>query len=70
MGLYNFIWDAAQSGQIRELQERVEKLEEQTEILYEWVQYFRQKEQNEQIQNQGRSPGVYTQSNGPTETST
>jgi uncharacterized protein (UPF0335 family) len=44
MGAFDFTWNAIQSGQIRELEERIEKLEEQNQILYEWVQYFRQKE--------------------------
>ena len=52
MGLYDFWWNASQSSQIHNLEERVEKLEEQNKILYEWVQYFKnvleQKEQNAQ----------------------
>lgn len=43
MGAYDFWWNATQSRQIDELEERIEKLEEQTEILYEWVQYFKQR---------------------------
>ena len=46
MGAYDFMWNAIQSGQIRDLVERIEKLEEQNKILYEWVQYFRQKEKD------------------------
>ena len=42
MGALDFIWNAHQSDQIDELEERIKKLEEQNEILYEWVQYFRQ----------------------------
>ena len=42
MGALDFWWNAAQSRQIDELEERIEKLEEQNQILYEWVQYFRQ----------------------------
>jgi hypothetical protein len=42
MGAYDLILHAAQSEQIRNLEERVEKLEEQNQILYEWVQYFKQ----------------------------
>ncbi len=42
MGAFNFIWDLHQSDQIDKLEERIEKLEEQNQILYEWVQYFRQ----------------------------
>jgi len=45
MGVWNFIVDAHQSGQIDELEDRVEKLEEQVQILYDWVQYFRKKEE-------------------------
>lgn len=49
MGAYDLILHAAQSEQIRDLEERIVKLEEQTQILYEWVQYFRSKEkENEQ----------------------
>lgn len=43
MSAFNFMWDLAQSGQIAELEERVEKLEEQNQILYEWVLYFKQR---------------------------
>lgn len=43
MGVWNFIVDAHQSGQIYELEERIKKLEEQNQILYEWVQYFKQR---------------------------
>jgi uncharacterized membrane protein len=42
MSAYDFMWNAAQSGQISELEKRIEKLEEQNQILYEWVQYFKQ----------------------------
>ena len=44
MGAYDLILHAAQSEQIHDLEKRVKKLEEQNEILYEWVQYFREKE--------------------------
>jgi len=43
MGALDFVWNAHQSGQIDELNKRIEKLEEQNQILYEWVQYFKQK---------------------------
>jgi len=39
-----FLWDISQESKISELEDRVKKLEEQNEILYEWVQYFRNKE--------------------------
>lgn len=42
MGALDFVWNAHQSGQIDELEERIKKLEEQNEILYEWVQYFKE----------------------------
>jgi nitrogen fixation-related uncharacterized protein len=42
MGLYDFWWNSVQSGQISDLEERIEKLEEQNEILYVWVQYIKQ----------------------------
>ena len=45
MGALDFMWNAHQSGQIDELEERIKKLEEQNQILYEWVQYFRKKEE-------------------------
>ena len=47
MGAFDFTLNAIQSGQIRELEERIEKLEKQNEILYEWVQYFRSKEKEQ-----------------------
>lgn len=40
MGALNFIWDMSQSGQIADLEERVEKLEEQVLILKEWIDYL------------------------------
>ena len=45
MGALDFVWNMHQSGQLDELEERIKKLEEQNEILYEWVQYFRKKEE-------------------------
>lgn len=45
MSGFDFMWDAIQAGQIRKLEERIEKLEEQNQILYEWVQYFRKKDE-------------------------
>jgi len=41
MGLYDFLWNSVQADQIDKLEERVKKLEEQNQILYEWVQYFK-----------------------------
>lgn len=44
MGVYDLILHASQSERIGEIEERIKKLEEQNEILYEWVQYFKAKE--------------------------
>jgi hypothetical protein len=41
MSALDFIWNAAQESKINELEERIEQLEEQNKILYEWVQYFK-----------------------------
>lgn len=38
MSAYDF---SIQAGQICELEERVEKLEEQNKILHDWIQYFK-----------------------------
>lgn len=40
MGAYDFMWNAIQSGQIRDMGERVEDLEKKVEILKEWVDYL------------------------------
>lgn len=40
MSAFNFIWDLSQSGQIAELNEKVEELEKKVEILKEWVDYL------------------------------
>lgn len=42
MGAFDFIWNAAQESKINELEERIVKLEEQNQIMYEWIQYFKQ----------------------------
>ena len=41
MGAFDFMWNAAQESRISELEDRIEKLEEQNQILYEWIQYFK-----------------------------
>jgi hypothetical protein len=41
MGAFDFMWNASQESKIIELEHRIEKLEEQNQILYEWVQYFK-----------------------------
>ena len=40
MGAFDFMWDMAQSGQISNLEEKVEDLEKKVEILKEWVDYL------------------------------
>lgn len=40
MGAYDYMWNAVQSGQIREMEERVEDLEKKVEILKEWIDYL------------------------------
>ena len=40
MGAYDFMWNAIQSGQISDLNERIEALEKKVEILKEWVDYL------------------------------
>lgn len=51
MSMFDFWWNSVQAGQIAELEERIEKLEKQNQILYEWVQHFKQvlqdKDQND-----------------------
>lgn len=49
MGLYDFWWNAAQSGQISELEERIEELEKKVVILKEWVDFLEaeRKKQND-----------------------
>lgn len=47
MSAHDFFWNTLQESQLHELEERVSKLEEQNRILYEWVQYFRKKEEND-----------------------
>lgn len=41
MSAWNWMFDLDQQSRIYELEERVEKLEEQNQILYEWVQHFK-----------------------------
>lgn len=40
MGAYDFMWNAVQSGQISDMDKRVEDLEKKVEILKEWVDYL------------------------------
>jgi chaperonin cofactor prefoldin len=49
MGAFNFVWDLHQSGQISDMEDRVEDLEKKVEILKEWVDYLQKQleEKNE-----------------------
>ena len=42
MSALEFVIDMSQEERIIKLTRRVEQLEEQNRILYEWVQYFKQ----------------------------
>ena len=42
MSVLEFMVDMSQEERIIALTKRVEQLEEQNRILYEWVQYFKQ----------------------------
>lgn len=50
MGAFNFVWDLHQSGQISDMEQRVEDLEKKVEILKEWVDYL-QKQLEEKNDN-------------------
>lgn len=40
MGALDFWWNATQSSQIDQLEEKVEKLEKRVEILEGWIRYL------------------------------
>ena len=40
MGALDFTWNAIQSGQIGDHDDRIEELEKKVEILKEWVDYL------------------------------
>lgn len=42
MSAFDFMWNAAQESKISELEDRIQQLEKQNQILYEWVTYFKQ----------------------------
>lgn len=42
MSAYDFMWNAVQSGQIGDHDERIEELEKKVEILHEWVLYLKE----------------------------
>ena len=43
MGAYDFMVNAAQSGQISELQDKVKKLEKNMDLAKEWVEYLKKR---------------------------
>jgi len=51
MSLFEFVWDADQESQISDLKKRVEELERQNKLLYEWVLFFA-KRMNVEIPNE------------------
>lgn len=53
MGALDFTWNAIQSGQIHEAEDRIEELEKKVELLYEWVMYL--KGRIEELENVGKS---------------
>lgn len=40
MGALDFVWNVHQSGQLSELEERIEELEKKVDILKEWIDYL------------------------------
>ncbi len=40
MGLYDFWWNSVQSGQIDDLTDQVQQLQEKVAILKDWVEYL------------------------------
>jgi hypothetical protein len=45
LGLYDFMVDASQSGQIAELYEEMDKLRERVQNLEKWVVYLKEKDE-------------------------
>jgi len=40
VGLYDFLWNTAQEGQINDLQDEVKQLQEKVAILKDWIDYL------------------------------
>lgn len=40
MSMFNFVWDLHQSGQIEEMEKRIEDLERDLKIAREWIEYL------------------------------
>lgn len=40
MGAFDYVWNVSQSGQIQDLQDKVEELEKKTKMLKEWIDYL------------------------------
>lgn len=52
MSAFGFMWDAAQSGQIRDLEEKVEALEKDMATAREWINYLAKKVELLEKQNE------------------
>jgi chaperonin cofactor prefoldin len=52
MSAFNFVWDLHQSGQLSDMDKRVEDLEKKVEILKEWVDYLQQQLEQKNGNNQ------------------
>jgi chaperonin cofactor prefoldin len=57
MGVWNFIVDMHQSGQISELEKRIEDLEKKVVVLKEWVDFL-EAERNNNDRNSSTSRQV------------
>ena len=40
MSLLDYAWNADQESRLNELEKKVETLQKQNDLLYEWVMYF------------------------------
>lgn len=46
MNFFDFMWDSSQDSKIAELEKRIETLEQENKILWQWVNYFKTIEEN------------------------
>jgi uncharacterized coiled-coil protein SlyX len=51
MGAYDFMWNAAQSGQIHNLDEKVEALEKDMETARAWIEFLTKRIEELEKQN-------------------
>lgn len=62
MGAFDFTWNAIQSGQIHEAEDKIEELENKIEVLCGWILQLKERIEaleNEQT-NQGTGSAVQT----------